>query len=143
MANDEPATPVATSRRHHWPLFNAGILLFLLGPLAYAVQFRMKQLSTPWYLPILSSAGVALMILSLWRRGGVARTILLLPFAILCGLEWYLIGFAFKSPEYSGPALPGQPVPHFSARLADGRTFTEADLEQGSRTVLVFYRGRW
>jgi hypothetical protein len=145
MTNVESETSARAvrTRTHHWPLFLAGMLLVLAGPVVYAVQFRLKHLGTPWYVPILASAGVALMILSLWRRRGVGRAILLLPFAAVCAREWYLIAFAFTTPDYTGPAQPGRPVPHFRASLADGRPFTEADPNQVARTVLVFYRGRW
>ena len=41
------------------------------------------------------------------------------------------------------PAQPGNKVPAFATTLADGRTFTNHDLENGSNSVLIFFRGRW
>jgi hypothetical protein len=58
-------------------------------------------------------------------------------------MEWYLMGVVFRTPVYAGPAQPGKVVPTFQASLADGRPFTEADVKQGTSTVLVFFRGRW
>ena len=143
MDNVEPAAAAVIARPRHWPLFLAGILLFLLGPAAYVVQFRLKHLGAPWYVPILASAGAALMIASVWRRRGVVRTIVLVLFAVVCGLEWQVLLVGSRSPVYTGPAQPGRKVPQFTATLADGRPFSESDLETGISTVLVFFRGRW
>jgi hypothetical protein len=118
-------------------------MLVVAGPVAYWLQVRTRQLWTPWYLPLLATVGVALMVASLRRRRGWVRTILLLPCVLICGMEWYLIGVASRTPAYTGPAQPGQSVPAFRARLADGKPFTEADLKQGTPSVLVFFRGRW
>ena len=45
------------------------------------------------------------------------------------------------------PELIGQPkigvVNVFAAMYADGTAFSHKDLEDGHRTVLVFFRGRW
>jgi hypothetical protein len=139
----EPARAAVTPRTRHWTLFLAGTLLFVLGPALYIVQFRSKNLATPWYLPALSTAAVALMIVSVWRRPGVVRGIGLVLFTLLCGLEWFTIAVATKTPEYTGPAQPGRKVPQFTAVLATGAPFTEKDLESGSTTALVFFRGRW
>lgn len=128
--------------RHWWP-FLAGLIFFVLGPVAYLLQIRLKDLATPWYLPALSTAGVALMILSLWRRRGIVRGLILIPFVLLCGLEWYGIGVASRTPSYAGLARPGSEIPRFASRRADGSPFTEADLRTGPDTVVVFYRGRW
>ena len=48
-----------------------------------------------------------------------------------------------RTPPYTGPARPGAKLPAFAANLADGSSFTEKALEGGSRTALVFFRGRW
>jgi peroxiredoxin len=50
---------------------------------------------------------------------------------------------AMKSPAYTGPATPGAQVPAFVAKLADGNPFTQKDLQRGTPTVLLFYRGHW
>jgi hypothetical protein len=48
-----------------------------------------------------------------------------------------------KLPAYEGPARPGQEFPAFASTYPDGRSFTEADLRDGSRRAMVFFRGRW
>jgi hypothetical protein len=143
MSTVEPAPAETSHPGRHWPLFLAGILLFLIGPPLYFVEFHLRHLRVPWYVPLLASAGVVLMAASLWRRRGVVRALLLLLFAMACGLEWYMLLVAMKAPPYSGPALPGSTIPEFAARLADGTPFTEKDLAQGRSTVLLFFRGRW
>lgn len=138
-----PAPSGTVSRTRHWPLFLAGILLFFLGPPIYVIQFLTKHLTAPWYVPLMASAGVALMFASVWRRRGVGRTLGLVFFTIVCGMEWFMLAVGTATPLYTGPAQPGHKVPEFTASLADGTPFTEKDLAQGSPTVLVFFRGRW
>jgi hypothetical protein len=48
-----------------------------------------------------------------------------------------------KLPAYEGPARPGQEFPAFASTYPDSRSFTEADLRDGSRRAMVFFRGRW
>ena len=143
MDKTESLPPAVISRFHHWLLFFAGIALFVAGPVWFVAQFRMKQLGAAWYVPILSTAGIVLLMLSVWRRRGIMRTIFLILFAIICGFEWFTFAVATRSPAYTGPAQPGRKVPEFAAHLADGTPFTSAELEKGMSTVLVFYRGRW
>ena len=50
---------------------------------------------------------------------------------------------ATKSPTYTGPVQPGGTLPPFSAMRADGAPFTNKDVENEVRSVLVFFRGRW
>ena len=135
------ATTKAPPRRR--PFFFAGVLLFLLGPAMYFVQLRLGHLWMPWYVPVLASIGVLFMMVSVWQRRGVLRSAGLLLFVLLCGFEWFLALVATKSPVYTGPAQPGRQIPAFAATLADGKTFTNYDLENGIPTVLVFFRGRW
>ncbi|MFO0889856.1 MAG: hypothetical protein U0790_12030 [Isosphaeraceae bacterium] len=134
---------VASASRGAWPIFLTGVLLCLVAPAAYVIQIRLKHLGTPWYLPIVSSAGVVLMILSLLRRRGIVRGAILIPLALLCGFEWFAVAVATRTPAYRGPAQPGRPVPPFRSTLADGTPFSAADLANGTSTAMVFYRGRW
>jgi hypothetical protein len=143
MDNVESVPPAVISRSRHRTLFVAGIALFVLGPVWFVTQFRLKNLGPAWYVPILSSAGVLLLILSVLRRRGIARMVMLIMFAMVCGLEWYVFTVAARSPAYTGPGQPGRKVPQFAARLADGTPFTSAELEKGTSTVMVFYRGHW
>lgn len=132
-----------TPKSRHRLAFLAGLVLCLLAPAAYVLQVRLKNLGTPWYMPIVSTLGVALMVGSLWRRRGLLRALVLVPFLLLSGLEWFFVAVATRTPTYSGPAHPGVKAPAFSATLADGTPFTQADFEKNGTTVLVFYRGRW
>jgi hypothetical protein len=121
----------------------AGALLCVLAPAAYVLQLRLRYLGTPWYLPLLATAGVALMGVSLWRRRGVVRGLILVPFLLLCGMEWFFVAVASRTPPYAGPARPGRAVPRFATTRADGSSFTQEELAKGTATVLVFFRGRW
>jgi hypothetical protein len=109
----------------------------------YTIEFNLHRLETPWYAPILATLGVLLMGISAWRRRGVLRIIALMFFALLCGGEWFMVGVAIRSPEYVGPAQPGQKLPPFTTTRADGAPFSNRDLENGQPTVLVFFRGHW
>ena len=142
MENLQPVAPTTSTPRLR-PLFLGGLLLFLAGPVLNAVQISLKQLWTPWYVPVLASLGVVLMIAAVRQRRSVWRGAALAFFALLCGGEWYLMLVSFKSPAYSGPAQPGSKLPPFAAALADGTPFTNQDVEHEVRSVLVFNRGRW
>ncbi len=143
MENHQPETtgPIAPPRR--WPLFAAGILLFFLGPVIYALQFRAHQLETPWHAPILATAGVLFMAASAWQRRGIWRSVGLGLFVVLCGFEWFMVVIGIATPTYTGPAQPGHTIPAFATTLASGEEFTTNDLENGVPTVLLFFRGRW
>jgi hypothetical protein len=143
MSNDQPAQKNLPARTRHSILFVAGLALIVLGPVAYAVQLSAKNLSAPWYVPILATAGVALMLLSVWQRRGVVRILGLALFAVVCGLEWRILLVDMRTPAYTGPAQLGHKLPHFTAKLADGSPFSDKDVEKGTRTVLLFYRGHW
>ena len=43
--------PLTPPRR--WPLFLLGVLLFVAGPILYAIQFSSGVLFVPWYVPVL------------------------------------------------------------------------------------------
>lgn len=140
---DSQPTATASAPPRVWPLFLAGVLLFIVGPAAYVAQINMHRLWMPWYVPVLASLGVLLMAASVWKRPGILRIAGLVLFVLACAGEWFMVLVATKSPVYVGPALPGNKVPAFSASLADGRAFTNQDLEKGVSSVLVFFRGRW
>jgi hypothetical protein len=141
IAESVPAAVI--SRPRQWLLFFTGIALFVLGPAWYIIQIRLKNLGSGWYVPILSSAGVVFLILSIRQRRGAVRMVVLIFFAIVCGFEWFVFTVFSRSPAYSGPAQPGRKIPQFAAQLADGTPFTSAELEKGIATVLVFFRGHW
>lgn len=137
------SAPPPVSPQRHWPLFLIGVICFVLGPVIYTFQFRGGSLVVPWHWPALAAIGVLCMVTSacqrpsLWRIGGAV------VFALLCGLEWYYFSVVTSVPAYTGPAQVGNKLPAFTATYADGRAFTNKDLEDGSRSVLVFFRGRW
>jgi hypothetical protein len=137
----ENVNPKPVSRR--WPLFAAGVVLFLLGPAIYAMQIRAGNLPAPWHVPILASLGVLLMIGSVWQSRSVWRGVALALFAVVCGLEWLMLLVGMQAPPYTGPALVGQHAPLFAASLAGGEAFTDRDLARGQSTILLFFRGRW
>jgi hypothetical protein len=143
MAQAISQTPPAIGARRR-PWFILGILLFVLGPALYVVQFKLGHLGMmPWYLPLLATVGVAVMVLSVAQRRGILRSVGLGLFALLCAAEWFLLLVGTKTPPYTGPARPGEKLPAFAASFAGGSSFTDKDLEGGSRTALVFNRGRW
>ena len=63
--------------------------------------------------------------------------------AAFAGFQWYFLASLVKLPDYDGPVRAGRQLPAFSTTLADGRPFTDADFRDGSRRVMVFFRGRW
>lgn len=137
-----PITSPATERCRGRAYFWAGIAACLLGVALIFVQLGLKHLFVPWYSPMLATLGVGLLLLSAAHRRSIPRVIALLLVTVLAGSEWYFLVSFVKLPDYAGAAR-GQKLPPFSATLASGRTFTEADLRDGSRRVMVFFRGRW
>jgi len=140
-SSDEPDADSPARRRR--PLFLIGILLCILGPALYFGQVYLRHLWTPWYIPMLATLGLVLMLVSARERRSVLRGVALLPFLLLCGLEWYVLLVASRTPEYAGPARPGAKLPAFTAALSDGQALTNRDLAEGQPTALVFFRGRW
>lgn len=122
----------------------AGIALGLLGPILNLAQmFWARQVSfVPWYLPILGTIAVALLIDSALDRPNVWRIGFAVVFGLLAVGEWYVLLFFTRVPSYHGPLASGQPLPAFTTTLADGSQLSNDDLT-GRNTVLVFFRGRW
>jgi hypothetical protein len=143
MGNVPSATVASGAPPRRRLLLLAGVLLFLLGPALYVVQFRLKHLWTPWYVPVLASFGFVLLLLWARRSRIWVRIAVLVVGGLVCGLGWFALIEASRTPAYTGPAKPGNKLPTFSATLADGRAFTNRDLEAGTPTVLLFFRGRW
>jgi hypothetical protein len=142
MENNLSGAAAAAQPTRRWPLFLVGVLLFIAGPAIYYVQFQMKHLVTPWYAPIMASVGVLLMAMSVWQRRGVLRSVGLVLFVLMCGMEWFML-LGMGTPAYTGPAQSGSKVPTFATALADGKSYTNKDLQDGKPTVLLFFRGRW
>jgi hypothetical protein len=123
--------------------FWVGLVACLLGLVLAMVQFSMKFLFVPWYMPALATFGALLLVVAVVRRVSILRVTVLLLVAAFAGFQWFFLGSLMKLPAYEGPARAGRQLPAFHSTLADGRPFSEADLRDGSRRVLVFFRGRW
>ena len=143
MQKSVPASPpVARSRGRLWLWLGVG--LFVLGFLLNFVQvFVLKYLVTPWYVPILATGGALLALVSVRQRPTWTRVIASLVLALLCAGEWYFILSMSRLPEYKGTVQVDKKIPEFTTTFADGSSFTEKDLQKGTPTVLVFYRGHW
>ncbi len=137
-------TPDVSAPSRPRTYFLLGVLIFCLGVVTFVVQyFGLKRLNVvPWYLPVLGTAGVALMVLSVYQRPRVWRILGLALFVLLTGMEWFLI-LGSKLPEYQGPAKVEATIPAFTTTLADGTPLTDQDLQKGNPTVLLFFRGHW
>ena len=134
--------PIARSRGRLWLWLGVG--LFLLGLVLYFVQaFLLKHLVTPWYMPILFTLAVLSALVSVRQRPTWTRVIVSLVLALACAGEWYFILSMSRLPEYEGPVQVDKKIPAFTTTFADGSSFTEKDLQKGTPTVLVFYRGHW
>jgi hypothetical protein len=119
-----------------------GLGLAVLGVLGYAVQLWLGRLMTPWYMPILATLGVVLVVMSLLSTRTVWRGFVLLALTLLAGAEWGFL-YALRLPRYTGPVTVGQPFPAFKTSRADGTPFTQRDLAGDQNSALVFFRGRW
>ncbi|MCI0464367.1 MAG: hypothetical protein L0Z62_46120 [Gemmataceae bacterium] len=137
-----PATSPTTERSRGRAYFWAGIGVCLLGLGLVFVQFGLKHLFVPWYSPVLATVGAVLLLLSVAARRSIPRVVALVLVAALAAFEWYALVSLGKLPDYTGPQAGKQLAP-FRATFADGRAFTEADLRDRSRRVMVFFRGRW
>ncbi len=116
--------------------------LFFLGVGIYAVQFfLLKQYVVPWYMPILGTLGILLMLRAMSRRWSVLRIVGLLGLGFLTALQWAMLLWLLRTPAYAGPDV-GKPIPIFAALRADGSPFTDRELT-GQPTVLLFFRGHW
>jgi hypothetical protein len=135
--------PRATERSHGRAYVWAGVGACLLGLALTVAQFSLKYLFVPWYSPVLATLGACLLLGAVALRRSIPRVIAFVLVAACAGLQWYFLVSLMKLPAYDGPAQAGKPLPSFSATLADGRPFTEADLRDGSRRVMAFFRGRW
>jgi hypothetical protein len=131
-----PASPpVARSRGRLWLWLGVG--LFLLGFVLYFGQaFLFKHLVTPWYMPILFTAGVLLALVSVRQRPTWTRVITSLVLALLCAGQWYFILSISRLPEYEGPVQVDKKIPEFTTTLADGSSFRKPfpGIQEGEKT---------
>lgn len=137
-------SPPATERSRGRGLLWMGIGITVLSmALFFAQFFLLRRAFVPWYLPALTTVAALAVVVSVGRRGTVVRIIALLLIAALAGLEWYFVAVISKLPSYTGPAQAGKAFPDFATTLADGRSFTHKDLQDGTPSVMTFFRGRW
>ena len=123
-------------------LLALGFVLALAGIGGYIVQVAMLRLTTPWYMPALTTLGALLLVVSLWQRRTFWRILGLVVLVLLAGAEWAIL-FMAMLPKYEGPVTESKPFPKFATEKADGTSFTQSDLESGQNSLLVFFRGRW
>ena len=143
MQQLQTTSPPMFRSRGRWWLW-LGVGLFLLGVVLNFVQILLlKLLVVPWYMPILATVGALCALVSIRKRPTWTRGIALVILAVLTAGEWYFLLSMSRLPEYKGPVQVERKIPEFTTTLADGRPFTEKDLQKGAPTVLVFYRGRW
>lgn len=146
MANTlTPTTTTAVKTAPSYrPIFLLGIALFLIGlGLNIGQVFVLKRFFMPWYMPVLATLGVIFMVAATIRKWTILRIVLAVIFVVLCGLQWLFLVSLTKVPAYTGPAQPGQPLPSFQTKLADGNPWGDSDLRKGQSSVLVFFRGHW
>src|SRR5207244_3454208 len=128
-----PAVPAASLGRGYFWL---GIAVCLLGLAAAVVQYTLKVLIVPWYVPALTTIGVVLLAASLTQRRTITRILMLVVLTVLAGAEWFFIVALARLPEYSGPRVD-EPMPAFQTTRADGRSFSNKDLQDGTPHILV------
>ncbi len=139
MTTTSPAAP----RRYPGRLLLAlGLGLTILGFVGYVVQLQAQRLFVPWYLPILATLGVILVVAALWQARSVWRVLALVLVLLLAAAGWSFV-LAVRLPPYTGPVAVDRPFPAFATVRADGTSFTEQDLVGAKNHVLVFFRGRW
>jgi hypothetical protein len=141
--NDANRTSVGASRHPGRVLLALGILVAVAGPVIYAAQLRVKVLTAPWYVPILATVGVVLLLMALIRSRSVVRWAAVVLFTCFAAATWVFMLFLMNAPAYNGPVKAGQPFPPFTTTLADGSPFDQDSLKGDQNTVMVFYRGHW
>jgi hypothetical protein len=140
------ATAPQVQRSRGRALLWLGLFVCLLGPALIVAQFSLKRLSMPWYSPALATLGACLLLASLVRRRTVVRFLALVLVVGVAAFQWYALAVLMKLPAYAGPVVEGTHLPSFHSEVVDeqgARPFTDADLRDGSRRVMVFFRGRW
>src|SRR5215471_13347532 len=132
-----------TPRHPGRSLLLLGVFVAVAGPvLMMLLTFAAKVLITPWYVPLLGTLGVALIVLALMRSRSIWRWTAVVIFTLLVAFQWWAL-LAMARPAYTGPVKDGQPFPAFATTLADAAAFTQADLKGDQNTVMVFFRGHW
>jgi hypothetical protein len=125
------------------PLLLLGVLVALAGPvLMIVLMFAAKILVAPWYLPLLGTLGLALIVMALVRSRSIWRWTAVAVFTLFVAFQWWTM-LAMRTPAYTGPVKDGESFPAFASTLADGSSFSQNDLKGDQNTVMVFFRGHW
>jgi hypothetical protein len=119
-----------------------GLGLTALGIAAYSLQVYVARLTTPRYLPALTTIGAVCCLTALWQQRSIWRVLALMLVVLIAGAQWTFL-FAFRHPAYAGPAVVSQQFPSFTTSNSDGKAFTNDALKGDANTVMVFFRGRW
>ncbi|HMF10765.1 MAG TPA: hypothetical protein VKE94_00615 [Gemmataceae bacterium] len=141
--NEQNQSSTATRRHPGRVYLFLAVLFALVGPALYFGQLSAKVLTTPWYVPLLATAGVASAALALLRARSIWRWAAIILVTLLAAAEWAFLLVAMGTPAYTGPAKSGQAFPAFATSLADGSAFSQSDLKGDQGTVMVFFRGHW
>ncbi|HYV35123.1 MAG TPA: hypothetical protein VE988_05430 [Gemmataceae bacterium] len=137
-------TPVSTVPKSKGRgLYWLGIGACLLGIALMIGQYAMHVLIVPWYLPAFTTLGAVLLLLSWRQRTSITRIVTFGLITTLAAFQWFFFISLTQLPVYQGPAQAGKVIPAFTTTLASGGTFTDKTLQDGTPTVLVFFRGRW
>ena len=131
-------------RRHPGRLYLfLGLLVAASGIAIYTIQIRAKVLAAPWYVPILATAGLLLVMLALAQSRTIWRWLAAGAVTLLAAGEWLMMLVLMAAPAYTGSVEVGRAFPNFDTTLAGGGNFSQADLQGDKDTVLLFFRGRW
>jgi hypothetical protein len=130
---------VAEDRHPPRGLLLTGLALVLAGPGLHLVRTATHHLESPWPAPILSTVGLALVILAISRRRSRGELIVATLATLLTAAVWLYVAVALRLPAYDGPIRPGHRLPEFLALRSDGRAFGLEELKR-SPSALVFYR---
>jgi hypothetical protein len=135
------ALPVTSSGRG---LLWLGILCAILGPPLYLAQLLIwGQTVSPWYLPVLATLGVGLVVLSLSCRRTAWRWLAFAFALLIAGGSWWFLTSYVRLPGYKGPVIADRSFPEFRVQRADGTAFSPIDPAGDRATALVFFRGHW
>jgi hypothetical protein len=133
----ESAVRAKTGRLYFW----LGLAAPFIGIGIYAGQLALGVLKLPWYMPVLGTIGLALLVWAVVQKRSAWRIGTLVLVALLASLQWFM-AVGLRLPAYTGPVAAGKPFPAFATVFADGKPFTP-DSFQGKDTALVFFRGHW
>jgi hypothetical protein len=124
-------------------LIALGLVLAVAAPLAYGWQIQNKRLFAPWYVPVVGTVAVGLLLVALARRRSVWRFFLVGLLTVLALGEWSFLLWVGRLPAYAGPVAEGKDFPQFTTTRSDGTAFDQQALRGDKNTVLVFFRGHW